>query len=649
MPVSTNKDNSPLYNSRIVDNYIKLIRKNYSFININDLLRHAEMEPYGVADQGHWFTQKQINLFHQKLSELTKNENIAQEAGRYAAMPEASGVMRQWILGLVGPATAYEMIGKYSTNFTRSTRFKTKKIAPNKVEITVTPRDGVRERPFQCQNRTGYLEAVAMLFGSKLSSLNHPECVFRGGKTCRYIIGWEKSFSDLLKRIKNYTMLFLFAVCLVLSFGYPLITLTALLPGSVAIVLLLSLVIGNIEKSELKSSLNNLKYSTDQLVEQININYNNALMTNEIGHAISSYTNIEDILSSIVRISKKRLDYDRCMILLSDPEKKRLRYRTGYGFTKDQLSFLTKTAFHLNRPQSKGVFVVSFKEQKPFLINNVKEIETDLSIKSLTLANKLGSQSFICCPIRCDKKSLGVLAVDNLRSKRPLVQSDISLLMGVASVLGVSIRNAQLHEARERQFRSILQVLAASIDARDPLTSGHSEKVTKYALGIAHELGLPRDDCQMIQVAALLHDYGKIAIPDAILKKPGKLTEHEYEIVKNHSFKSRRILEQISFDGVFNQVPEIVGAHHEKFNGNGYPDGLQGEEIPLGARIIAVADFFEATTAKRHYRGPIPLHEAIMLLKNESGKSFDRKIVDAFFNYYSKTHAGEPAYRASMI
>ncbi len=221
--------------------------------------------------------------------------------------------------------------------------------------------------------------------------------------------------------------------------------------------------------------------------------------------------------------------------------------------------------------------------------------------------------------------------------------------MGIASVLGVSIRNAQLHEARERQFRSILQVLAASIDARDPLTSGHSEKVTKYALSIAHELGLPRDDCQMIQVAALLHDYGKIAIPDAILKKPGKLTEHEYEIVKNHSFKSRRILEQINFDGVFSQVPEIVGAHHEKFNGNGYPDGLKGEEIPLGARIIAVADFFEAITAKRHYRGPIPLHEAIMLLKNESGKSFDRKIVDAFFNYYSKTHAGEPAYRASMI
>ncbi len=153
----------------------------------------------------------------------------------------------------------------------------------------------------------------------------------------------------------------------------------------------------------------------------------------------------------------------------------------------------------------------------------------------------------------------------------------------------------------------------------------------------------------MIQVAALLHDYGKIGIPDSILKKPGKLTKQEYEIVKNHSFKSRRILEQINFDGIFRAVPEIVGAHHEKLDGSGYPDGLKGDEIPLVARILAVADFFEAITAKRHYRGPMPLHEAIMLLKNESEKSFERKIVDAFFNYYSKTHAGEPAYRASMI
>jgi HD-GYP domain-containing protein (c-di-GMP phosphodiesterase class II) len=607
------------------------------------------MESYEVADQAHWFTQEQINLFYEKLSRLTQNENIAREAGRFAAMPQSSGVMRQWLFGLVGPAAAYELIGKYSVNFTRSTRYESNKIAPNRVEITVTPKKGVQEKPFQCESRKGYLESIAILFGYKLPDIKHPECTFEGGKRCRYIISWEISVADSLKKIRNFAAIFLLLACLIFSIKYTLFTLTALLPVSAAIVFLLSLVAGHLERAELKSSLNNLKYATDQLVEQININYNNALMTNEIGQAISSRTRIEDILSKIVEISKKRLDYDRCMILLADSERKRLLYRAGYGFGAHQTEFLKNAAFHLDRPESKGIFIVAFRDQKPFLVNNIKEFEADFSTRSLSLANKLGSQSFICCPIICDKKSLGILAADNLRSKRPLVQSDVSLLMGIAPVLGVSIRNAQLHEARERQFRSILQVLAASIDARDPLTSRHSEKVTKFVLGIAYELGLPRGFCQMIQVAALLHDYGKIEIPDAILKKPGKLTEQEYEIVKNHSFKSRRILEQINFEGVFSQVPEIVGAHHEKFNGNGYPNGLRGEEIPLGARILAVADFFEAITAKRHYRGPIPLHEAIMLLKQERGKSFDRKIVDAFFQYYAKTHPGELAYRVAMI
>ena len=124
-------DTRPIYNSRIIDNYIRLIQKKYNYIDVNELLRFSGMQPYQVADQGHWFSQNQINRFHQKLSQLTKNENIAREAGRFAASPEASGVMRHWILGLVGPATAYEMIGKGSANFTRSAHFASKKLTPN--------------------------------------------------------------------------------------------------------------------------------------------------------------------------------------------------------------------------------------------------------------------------------------------------------------------------------------------------------------------------------------------------------------------------------------------------------------------------------------------------------------------------------------
>ena len=144
-----------------------------------------------------------------------------------------------------------------------------------------------------------------------------------------------------------------------------------------------------------------------------------------------------------------------------------------------------------------------------------------------------------------------------------------------------------------------------------------------------------------IEVAGLLHDYGKIGVPDAILKKKGGLTPQEYRIIQTHAPRTREILSQVAFEGIFSLVPEIAGSHHEKINGSGYPRGLKGEEIPLGAKIIAVADFFEAITAQRHYRSPMPLQEAVALLRGKSGIDFETDIVEAFLRYYWQSYRPE--------
>ena len=631
------KTDVPLYNSRIIDNYIKLIKKSYPSVNIAQLLNAAKMTPYQVADEGHWFTQQQINLFHEKLSQITNNENIAREAGRFAASPESLGAIQKYVLGMISHSKAYEFAGKAAEKFTKSTTYESKKIAYNKVEICVTPLEGVQENHFQCENRKGLFEAITMIFTNKLPDIDHPECVFRGGATCRYVVTWEKSFSDIWKRLRNYALLF-FAILLAVSiFIDPFFTLSAILPISVFLIFLLTSISDRTEKLEMLKSLNHLRDLSDQMIENIEINYNNALMTNEIGLAISKYTRKEDILNNIIRISENRLDYDRGIILLASADKTKLQFKAGFGYSPEQYKIIKNTAFHLDKPESKGVFVISFHEKKPFLINDIDEIEETLSPRSLSFAKLLGAKSFVCCPIICDNESLGVLVVDNLTSKRPLIQSDISLIIGVASILGICIRNAELLEARERQFRSILATLAASIDARDPLTAGHSERVTEFSLGICDELDMGKDYRDMIQVAALLHDYGKIGVPDSLLKKPRKLTPEEFEVIKTHSEKTRSILEQVNFEGIFSQVPGIAGSHHEKLDGSGYPNGLRGNEIPLGAKIIAVADFFEAITAKRHYRNPMPIERATRLLQEESGLHFEEKIVDAFFRYFNKS------------
>ncbi len=625
-----------LYNSKIISLYLNLIRSRYSYINVNELLAFAGMKPYEARDDSHWFTQDQVNRFYERLVQLTGNPNMAREAGRYGASPESAGLVRNFVLGMLDLSTAFFMIKRATPHFTKSTVYETKKLAHNKVEINVIPKPGVKEEPFQCENRFGFFEAVGELLTNGTPQIEHSECMFKGSETCKYIISWPKTYSAFWKRIRNIATVLIGLAFPALTFLNPGFALTYYLPMGLISILSLSLVTEVFQNKEVKPSLNNIRFSTEELLDQININYNNVLLSNEIGHVISKQTDINSILNSLVQVLQKRLDYDRGLLLLADKEKEELLLHAGFGYNENQLELLRNIPFYLRKDNNKGVFSLAFNEQKPFLINDSDNIEEKEVDRGFLFLKKLGVQSCICCPIICEDESIGVLLVDNLKTKRPLVQNDLNLLMGITPVIGISIRNAERLENTVKQFNSTIQVLGASIESRDPLTAGHSGKVTEYALGISHELGLSEEFCRMIRVAALLHDYGKIGVPDSILKKQGRLDKDEYEIVKTHSAKTREILEQINFEGIYRQVPVVAGAHHEKLDGSGYPDGLKADEIPLGSKIIAVADFFEAITAERHYREPMPLTEAIRLLDEESGVHFDERIVKALMTYYDK-------------
>lgn len=635
--------NSPLlYNSRIIHTYLNLLKVRYPHINIGQLLGHANMKPYEVTDQWHWFSQEQINLFYERLVELTGNRNIAREAGRYAASPDTIGVMRHYVLGLFDPARLYEIIGKTTPKFTRSSCYQSRKLGKNRVEVSVTPYEGIQEQEFQCLNRIGFLEAIVTIFYDDLPKIEHPECIFRGDSCCRYVISWRQPPFSLLKKIRN--------ICATISLGalpfLYILDLEFFLHSILAICLPAFLVswifLGNHEKNEIKRSMENLRLSSDALIEQIEHNFNNALLTNTIAQSISKETTIRDILKSLISNFQHHLDFDRGLVLLANNDKTILSFEAGYGYSDKLENLLKKTTFHLDRQDAKGAFVVSFKEKRSILINDINDIENDLSPRSREYAKRMGVQSFICCPIVYDNEAIGILAVDNIASKRPLLNSDLNLLGGIAPIIGISIRNAQLLQNRKQQFSSTLRALAATIDARDPLTAGHSERVTYFTLGICRELALCEEDCEKIRVAALLHDYGKIAVPDAILKKTGRLSAREYDMVKTHADQTRLILEGIQFEGIYKDVPTIAGAHHEKLDGSGYPQGLTDTEIPLGAKIIAVADFFEAITSKRHYREPMPINVAIDELKKERGTHFDKAIVDAFLSYFEREQAIAP-------
>jgi putative nucleotidyltransferase with HDIG domain len=186
----------------------------------------------------------------------------------------------------------------------------------------------------------------------------------------------------------------------------------------------------------------------------------------------------------------------------------------------------------------------------------------------------------------------------------------------------------RLYEDLRQTYMRTIKVLAQAIDARDHYTHSHSENVAKYAVAIAEEMGFSVSDIEILREACELHDLGKIGIDDAILGKPSSLNKEEWDQIKRHPATAAQILEPLTFLG---GVVDLIKQHHEHYDGSGYPEGRSGEDILLGARIIHVADAYEAMTSARSYRKiPLSKEDAIAEIKNNSGTQFDPKVVEAF-------------------
>jgi HD-GYP domain-containing protein (c-di-GMP phosphodiesterase class II) len=243
-------------------------------------------------------------------------------------------------------------------------------------------------------------------------------------------------------------------------------------------------------------------------------------------------------------------------------------------------------------------------------------------------------RSAMCAPIGSKSRLWGVCYVDNVSGDRAFDDEALDFLTAVARQAGLAMENLYLLKEQRRSLESFIGTLAATLDARDDTTAGHSARVGAISLGIAREMGLSDPDARAVYYAGLLHDYGKIGVRDDVLLKPAQLTPEEYEHVKEHPEHTYRLLSKIRFPEDLADVPLVAASHHERWDGSGYPRGLKGEQIPLGSRIVAVADAYDAITKERCYSEPIPPTEALAELRMHSGTYFDREVIDAFVRYF---------------
>lgn len=449
-----------LYSSRLIKNYVEYLKEYHPQVNIVALLNYAGITSYQVEDGGHWFSQKQVDLFHEGIQQQTNANDIPKNVGRNAPFSRAAGMVSQYALGLITPSVAYSVLGKLYHFFSRACTIQIKNLKSNKVEIIITTNPGVEEKPFQCENRMGTFEAIAKLFTTKFADIEHPKCIHRGDDNCCYLISWENTPSLIWKNIRNYIALSAFVTCPIFFYllhDKPWIWTIPIL-FYLLFVLIFFLYAEYLEKRELVTTLKSQGKLADTLLDEINTRYNNAMLIQEIGQATSMILDSEHLIKLVMEAMEKRLDFDRGMIMLANQEKTRLIYSAGYGYNPEHENYLMGIAFHLDKSTSKGPLVESFRLQNPILINNINEIENDLSKKSQEFAKMMGAQSFICVPIIFGKKSMGILMVDNVRSKRSLMQSDVSLLMGIATQVAISINNAVSYQKvleSEERFRSL--------------------------------------------------------------------------------------------------------------------------------------------------------------------------------------------------
>lgn len=249
------------------------------------------------------------------------------------------------------------------------------------------------------------------------------------------------------------------------------------------------------------------------------------------------------------------------------------------------------------------------------------------------------TRNILCVPlVNPAGEALGVIQAIN-KNRGLFNEEDRRTLESIAGIVAIAFENAMLLADHDRQFHSLVEVLAASIDAKDALTAGHSHRVADIAVAIGAALGFTEADLDVLRVAALLHDYGKIGIDDSVLKKEGKLTAEEYAHMQRHAALTFDILDKIHFARKYGDVPVVASSHHERLDGAGYPRGLMAQEIPFLAKILAVADVFEALTADRHYRRGMDEDRALAIIDEGCGDKFDPHVVAAL-----KRHLGKAAH-----
>ncbi|MEJ2725184.1 MAG: HD domain-containing protein, partial [Deltaproteobacteria bacterium] len=285
---------------------------------------------------------------------------------------------------------------------------------------------------------------------------------------------------------------------------------------------------------------------------------------------------------------------------------------------------------------SRSIVRKSVKERMCILASDASTDERFSASESVMI---MKIRSVMCAPLVSKGTVLGIIYLDNRKSPNCFDEDDMALLSALSNQCAVAVQNSQLYDDVQMAYYEAILALMNTMEAKDSYTAGHSQRTSGYAVGIAQEMGLSQRECKKIKTGAELHDIGKIGIRDVIIGKSNPLSTMEYNTIQAHVLTGENIIKPIKY---LRFALPMIRHHHEHYDGIGYPDGLKGNEIPLGARIIGAADAFDAMTSKRPYNEPLSFNQALKKCVSLKEKQFDPDVIDALIRFVEKLKKKSP-------
>lgn len=361
-----------------------------------------------------------------------------------------------------------------------------------------------------------------------------------------------------------------------------------------------------------------------KLTKALEEKVNRLSIINDLGRAMHSIHNTRELLDFFVQMVADEIGADRVSLMLLDKGVNKLLIKASYGI-EEELARKVELAI------GEGIAGRVVKEGNPIFVIDVDRM-TSLPLLGTDFYS---SDSFISAPLKLSipikyrKETIGVINISNKRGGGSFSEEDLDFISLLTSQASHAIENARMFDEQKKTHFEVITALADVLEAKDSHTGSHSNRMYNYAMQIGEKLGLSAAEKERLSYVAILHDIGKIGIPESILQKPSKLTDEEFEIMKSHPIKGAEILKRVSF---LVPVAPLIRHHHERFEGNGYPDRLKGEEIPIQSRIVSIIDAYDAMTSDRPYRKSLGMEWAIGELKRCAGTQFDPQIVEIFIS-----------------